>query len=92
MLETFVERQQRKPKAVNVTYLLSGTEEKDNGVKVNRVTLVSDDNLEKSEASLSRVFSKHVYSVQQAKLKDANSLYMTDYEVIKENITQPNRY
>ncbi|XP_071798748.1 uncharacterized protein [Asterias amurensis] len=90
MLATFVE--QKKPKAVNVTYLLSGVEEKENGVKVNRVTLVSDDNLKKSEASLSKVLSKHVYSVQQAKLKDTNSLYMTDYEIIKENITQPNRY
>ncbi|XP_033638272.1 DNA polymerase delta subunit 3-like [Asterias rubens] len=90
MLATFVE--QTKPKAVNVTYLLSGIEEKENGVKVNIVTLVSDDNLKKSEASLSKVLSKHVYSVQQAKLKDTNSLYMTDYEIIKENITQPNRY
>ena len=43
MLATFVE--QTKPKAVNVTYLLSGIEEKENGVKVNIVTLVSDDNL-----------------------------------------------
>ena len=37
------------------------------------------------------VYSKHVYSIQKAALKDSNTLYMTDYAITKDNIKQPSR-
>ncbi|XP_022095327.1 DNA polymerase delta subunit 3-like isoform X2 [Acanthaster planci] len=94
MLETFVQHQESKAnsQSINVTYLLSGIQNADNGVSINKVLVVADKDLEKTEASMTSVISKHVYSVQKAALKDSNSLYMTDYQIIKDNIKQPNRF
>uniref|UniRef100_A0A671LMX9 DNA polymerase delta subunit 3 n=1 Tax=Sinocyclocheilus anshuiensis TaxID=1608454 RepID=A0A671LMX9_9TELE len=36
--------------------------------------------------------SVHVYSVQRAELKDNSPLYNTDYEAVKENLTNCNKY
>merc|ERR1712233_200361 len=69
-----------------VVYFVSGlTKESEDKVPETRVSLVKEEKLKETLASLSKVFSQHVYSIQLSETVSASALYAVDLEVFKEN-------
>ncbi|CAL4078367.1 unnamed protein product, partial [Meganyctiphanes norvegica] len=86
MLYHFVQEQRNKDNdALNVTYLLSGIADGDNG-KVHKVMVVREENLEVVKRTLKEIISVHVYSVAKSKLSDLANLYTADYDITKSKL------
>uniref|UniRef100_K1R212 DNA polymerase delta subunit 3 n=1 Tax=Magallana gigas TaxID=29159 RepID=K1R212_MAGGI len=86
MLYTFVEEQKKKKIHVAATYFVSGMCKSVDGCQTYTCTVIPEEELETFKNSLTTVHSIHVYSVQKAGLKDSNSLYLADYDCVKENL------
>uniref|UniRef100_A0A8C1KLW7 DNA polymerase delta subunit 3 n=1 Tax=Cyprinus carpio TaxID=7962 RepID=A0A8C1KLW7_CYPCA len=76
---------------LHATYLVSG-KCVENGSKCHKVSVVREDKLNAVKAKMDVTISVHVYSVQRAELKDSSPLYNTDYDAVKENIKNCNKY
>ncbi|CAL1528953.1 unnamed protein product [Lymnaea stagnalis] len=87
-LNTFVKHHRNKPAdgLFNVTYFIAGLGKSKDGEPMHKCVVVPEAHLEEVKNSLSIVTSCHIYSVQRAKLKDYTSLYLTDYDIIKNNL------
>uniref|UniRef100_A0A8C2DBM7 DNA polymerase delta subunit 3 n=1 Tax=Cyprinus carpio TaxID=7962 RepID=A0A8C2DBM7_CYPCA len=68
---------------LHATYLVSG-KCVENGSTLNVFHSV--------KAKMDVTISVHVYSVQRAELKDSSPLYSTDYDAVKENLKNCNKY
>nr|XP_055036824.1 DNA polymerase delta subunit 3 [Misgurnus anguillicaudatus] len=77
--------------ALHATYLVTGKSVKD-GNTCHKVSVVPEDKLEAIKAKMDVTISVHVYSVQRAELKDSAPLYSTDYDAVKENMKNCNKY
>uniref|UniRef100_A0A672MFZ0 DNA polymerase delta subunit 3 n=1 Tax=Sinocyclocheilus grahami TaxID=75366 RepID=A0A672MFZ0_SINGR len=76
---------------LHATYLVSG-KCVENGSTCHKVSVVREDKLDAVKAKMDVTISVHVYSVQRAELKDSSPLYNTDYEAVKENLKNCNKY
>ncbi|KAL8588442.1 hypothetical protein ACOMHN_024544 [Nucella lapillus] len=92
LLYTFLQQQRKKDKDVNATYFVAGAFKGENGDMEHRCLVVSEEDLDTTRKQLSTVTSCHVYSIQRSHLKESNSLYMTDYEGVRENLADCNKY
>ncbi|KAK2872661.1 hypothetical protein QQF64_017708 [Cirrhinus molitorella] len=77
--------------SLRATYLVSG-KCVENGSTCHKVSVVREDKLETVKAKMDVTISVHVYSVQKAELKDSSPLYNTDYDAVKENLKNCNKY
>ncbi|XP_073680624.1 DNA polymerase delta subunit 3 [Garra rufa] len=84
-------RNESSGKSLNATYLVSG-KCVENGSTCHKVSVVREDKLEAVKAKMDVTISVHVYSVQRAELKDSSPLYNTDYDAVKENLKNCNKY
>ena len=94
MLYWFVECQRNKQDNdhLNVTYLVAGTVISGNGSMNIRVVIVPEEQLDVTKSKFHSLTSVHVYSVQKAKVKDPNPLYLVDFETLKENVIDCNKF
>lgn len=92
LLYAFLQQQKAKHKDVNATYFLAGVVKGDNGTVEHRFVVVAEEDLDHARSQFSTVTSCHVYSIQRTRLKDSGVLYMTNYEGVKENLTECNKY
>lgn len=92
MLYTFVEEQKKRKIHVAATYFVSGMCKSVDGCQTYTCTVIPEEELETFKNSLTTVHSIHVYSVQKAGLKDSNSLYLADYDCVKENLFEIHKY
>ncbi|XP_016381792.1 DNA polymerase delta subunit 3-like isoform X2 [Sinocyclocheilus rhinocerous] len=76
---------------LHATYLVCG-KCVENGSTCHKVSVVREDKLDAVKAKMDVTISVHVYSVQRAELKDSSPLYNTDYEAVKENLKNCNKY
>uniref|UniRef100_A0A673N703 DNA polymerase delta subunit 3 n=1 Tax=Sinocyclocheilus rhinocerous TaxID=307959 RepID=A0A673N703_9TELE len=76
---------------LHATYLVSG-KCVENGSTCHKVSVVREDKLDAVKAKMDMTISVHVYSVQRAELKDSSPLYNTDYDTVKENLKNCNKY
>uniref|UniRef100_A0A8C2B702 DNA polymerase delta subunit 3 n=1 Tax=Cyprinus carpio TaxID=7962 RepID=A0A8C2B702_CYPCA len=78
---------------LHATYLVSGKcVENGSTVRYHKVSVVREDKLDAVKAKMDVTISVHVYSVQRAELKDSSPLYSTDYDAVKENLKNCNKY
>ncbi|XP_041055861.1 DNA polymerase delta subunit 3 isoform X3 [Carcharodon carcharias] len=93
MLYYYVERKRKENSGaqLHVTYLVSG-KAVENGTSCHKVAVVREDQLEALKLKMLVTASVHVYSIQKAMLKDSSPLFNTDYEAIKENLQNSNKY
>ncbi|XP_017349085.1 DNA polymerase delta subunit 3 isoform X1 [Ictalurus punctatus] len=93
MLYHYIEqrRKERSGNTLHATYLVSG-KCLENGNMCHKVSVVREDKLEDVKSKLDVTISVHVYSVQKAELKDSAPLYSTDYDAMKENLKNCNKY
>ncbi|XP_067889115.1 DNA polymerase delta subunit 3 isoform X2 [Heterodontus francisci] len=93
MLYYYVERKRKENSGaqIHVTYLVSGKAVED-GTSCHKVAVVREDQLEAVKLKMQVTASVHVYSIQKAMLKDSSPLFNTDYEAIKENLQNSNKY
>ncbi|XP_059158562.1 DNA polymerase delta subunit 3-like [Physella acuta] len=89
-LYTFVTNKRSKDKDsdFNVTYFVAGHGVDKNGEPMHKCVVVPEAHIDEVKTELSVVTSCHIYSVQRSKLKDYTPLYMTDYEIIKQNLSR----
>ncbi|XP_025079740.1 LOW QUALITY PROTEIN: DNA polymerase delta subunit 3-like [Pomacea canaliculata] len=93
LLYTFLHKQkQQKNQQVNATYFVAGLSQNSHGIPEHKCLVVPEEDLEATRRQLSVVTSCHIYSVQRAQVKDPNVLYMADYDGMKENQSDINRY
>ncbi|XP_026860317.2 DNA polymerase delta subunit 3 [Electrophorus electricus] len=93
MLYHYLE-QRRKEKSgatLHATYLVSG-KCLENGSMCHKVSVVREEKLEDIKSKLDMTVSIHVYSIQKSELKDSGPLYSTDYDAVKENLKNCNKY
>jgi len=84
MLWSYKESKQGACKGV--VYFVSGlTKGSEDKVPETRVSLVKEEKLQETLASLDKVFSQHVYSIQLSEAVSASALYAVDLEVFKED-------
>ncbi|XP_078078747.1 DNA polymerase delta subunit 3 isoform X2 [Mustelus asterias] len=93
MLYYYVERKRKENSGaqLHVTYLVSG-KAVENGTSCHKVAVVREDQLEALKLKMLVTASVHVYSIQKAMLKDSSPLFNTDYEAVKENLQNSNKY
>lgn len=92
MLYHYLEHKRKESSApLHATYLLSGKSE-DSGHTCHKVSVVREEELEEAKSKLSLVVSVHVYSVHKALLRDSGPLYSVDYDAVKSNLHNCNRY
>ncbi|XP_051533231.1 DNA polymerase delta subunit 3-like [Myxocyprinus asiaticus] len=93
MLYHFLEQKRKECSGtpLHATYLISG-KCVENGSMCHKVSVVREDKLEDVKAKMDVTVSVHVYSVQRAELKDSAPLYSTDYDAVKENLKNCNKY
>ncbi|KAL7844233.1 hypothetical protein SRHO_G00227720 [Serrasalmus rhombeus] len=84
-------RKERSGTTLHATYLVSG-KCSENGNVCHKVSVVREDQLEDTKSKLEKTISVHVYSIQKAELKDSSPLYSTDYDAVKENLKNCNKY
>ncbi|KAI5096554.1 DNA polymerase delta subunit 3 [Silurus meridionalis] len=84
-------RKERSGNTLYATYLVSG-KCMEKGSMCHKVSVVREDKLEDVKSKLDVTISVHVYSVQKAELKDSAPLYSTDYDAMKENLKNCNKY
>ncbi|XP_073468868.1 DNA polymerase delta subunit 3 isoform X2 [Aquarana catesbeiana] len=93
MLYDYVTRKRKENQSaqVHVTYLVTGkcvTE----GFPYHKVAVVKEEKLEATKSKLALVANIHVYSVQKATLKDSAPLFNTDYDIVKNNLQNCNKF
>lgn len=88
MLYNFVIHQRNGDKEdnLNVTYFVAGLQKNEDSTKIHRCEVVSESNLEAVKSTLQELYSCHIYSVQKSKLQESDALYITDYNLMKENV------
>ncbi|XP_072257157.1 DNA polymerase delta subunit 3 [Pyxicephalus adspersus] len=93
MLYDYVTRKRKENQSapVHVTYLLSGKCVKE-GFPYHKVAVVKEETLEAAKSKLAVVANIHVYSVQKATLKDSAPLFSTDYDIVKNNLHNCNKF
>ncbi|RXN27000.1 DNA polymerase delta subunit 3-like isoform X2 [Labeo rohita] len=91
MLYHYLQQKRNESSPLNATYLVSG-KCVENGSTCHKVSVVREDKLEAVKAKMDVTISVHVYSVQRAELKDSSPLYNTDYDAVKENLKNCNKY
>ncbi|XP_067231847.1 DNA polymerase delta subunit 3 [Chanodichthys erythropterus] len=93
MLYHYLEQKRRESSGtpLHATYLVSG-KCVENGSTCHKVSVVREDKLDAVKAKMDVTVSVHVYSVQRAELKDSSPLYSTDYDAVKENLKNCNKY
>ncbi|XP_067280036.1 DNA polymerase delta subunit 3 [Pseudorasbora parva] len=93
MLYHYLDQKRRESSgtSLHATYLVSG-KFVENGSACHKVSVVREDKLEAVKAKMDVTISVHVYSVQRAELKDSSPLYSTDYDAVKENLKNCNKY
>lgn len=92
MLFHYLETQRREGcSSLHATFLLSGRAE-EQGRAVHKVCVVREEELEEAKSRLCTVASVHVYSVHKALLRDSAPLFGVDYDAVKNNIHQCNRF
>ncbi|XP_030055611.1 DNA polymerase delta subunit 3-like [Microcaecilia unicolor] len=93
MLYEYVERKRKESLGVqlHVTYLVTGKLIQ-NGYTFHKVAVVKEEQLEALKSRLAVTASVHVYSIQKAALKDSGPLFNTDYDIIKTNLQNCNKY
>lgn len=93
-LHAFVEHQRKAGggNGINVTYFVAGLGKSKDGGLMHKCAIVPESELEDVKGSLSALTSCHIFSVQKAKLKDYTPLYMTDYEIVKNNLENCNSF
>nr|XP_033805513.1 DNA polymerase delta subunit 3 isoform X2 [Geotrypetes seraphini] len=93
MLYEYVERKRKENVGVqlHVTYLVTGKLIQ-NGYTFHKVAVVKEEQLEALKSRLALTASVHVYSIQKAVLKDSGPLYNTDYDIIKSNLQNCNKF
>ncbi|XP_077154945.1 DNA polymerase delta subunit 3 [Ranitomeya variabilis] len=93
MLYDYVTRKRKENVSaqVHVTYLLSGTCVQD-GHPFHKVAVVREEKLEAAKSKLSVVATVHVYSIQKATLKDSAPLFSADYDIVKNNLQNCNKF
>ncbi|XP_066502174.1 DNA polymerase delta subunit 3 [Hoplias malabaricus] len=84
-------RKERSGSTLHATYLVSG-KSIENGCVCHKVSVVREDQLQDTKSKLEKTVSIHVYSIQRAELKDSGPLYSTDYDAVKENLKNCNKY
>ncbi|XP_069825592.1 DNA polymerase delta subunit 3 isoform X2 [Dendropsophus ebraccatus] len=57
-----------------------------------KVAVVREEKLEAAKSKLTVVGTVHVYSIQKATLKDSAPLFSTDYDIIKNNLQNCNKF
>ncbi|XP_078311702.1 uncharacterized protein LOC111135402 isoform X2 [Crassostrea virginica] len=92
MLYTFLEQQKKKKINLTATYFVSGLSKSVNGCQTYTCAVIPEEDLEVYKNSLTSVNCVHVYSVQKGSLKDSNSLYLADYDCVKENLFEIHKY
>lgn len=95
MLYHFVTSQHDSNKGddLSVTYMVSGvTAGEGDHPDVHQMMLVREENLAVVKSRMKDVISVHIYSVQKKKLQDMSTLYSANYDIVKENIMNINRY
>ncbi|KAH9490268.1 DNA polymerase delta subunit 3 [Bulinus truncatus] len=70
----------------NATYFIAGLGKSKSGDPMHKCIVVPDIHLEEVKKSFSIITSCHIYSVQKTRLKDYTSLYMTDFDIIREHV------
>jgi DNA polymerase delta subunit 3 len=68
-----------------VIYAVTGLIHSDKG-KCHCVTLVREEELEDTKKNFISVRCVHIYSIQQARIKDSSTLFAADYDICKEHI------
>ncbi|XP_027016760.2 DNA polymerase delta subunit 3 [Tachysurus fulvidraco] len=93
MLYHYIEQRRKESSGntLHATYLISG-KCLENGSMCHKVSVVREDKLADVKSKLDVMSSVHVYSVQKAELKDSAPLYSTDYDAMKENLKNCNKY
>ncbi|XP_044140909.1 DNA polymerase delta subunit 3 [Bufo gargarizans] len=93
MLYDYVTRKRKENLSaqVHVTYLVTGKCLQD-GYHYHKVAVVREEKLEAAKSKLALVASVHVYSIQKAVLKDSAPLFSTDYDIIKNNLQNCNKF
>ncbi|XP_062379517.1 DNA polymerase delta subunit 3 isoform X2 [Sardina pilchardus] len=76
---------------LHATYLVSGKCVQ-NGSLCHKVSVVREDKLEDMKSRMEPAVSIHVYSIQKAEIKDSSTLYSTDYDAVRENLKNCNKY
>ncbi|XP_030638958.1 DNA polymerase delta subunit 3 [Chanos chanos] len=93
MLYHYLEQKRKETSGtrLHATYLVSG-KFVENGTMCHKVSVVREDKLEDVKSKMDVTISVHVYSIQKAELKDSGPLYSTDYDAVKENLKNCNKY
>lgn len=92
MLFHYLEQKRRESSsALHATFLLSG-KSVDDGRTCHKVCVVREEELEEAKSRLAAVASVHVYSVHKALLRDSSPLFGVDYDAVKTNIHQCNKF
>lgn len=92
MLFHYLEHKRKEGSAsLHATFLLSGKSEA-HGRTCHKVSVVREEDLEEAKSRLSAVVSVHVYSVHKALLRDSAPLFGVDYDAIKSNLHQCNKF
>ncbi|KAG7220000.1 hypothetical protein INR49_018466 [Caranx melampygus] len=92
MLYHYLDHKRKESSApLHATYLVSG-KFVDNGQTSHKVSVVREDQLDDFKAKMSLIVSVHIYSVQKALLKDSGPLYSVDYDAVKDNLKNCNKY
>ncbi|XP_075707421.1 DNA polymerase delta subunit 3 [Rhinoderma darwinii] len=93
MLYDYVTRKRKENLSaqVHVTYLLTGKCHQD-GFPYHKVAVVKEEKLEAAKSKLAVVANVHVYSIQKATLKDSAPLFSADYDIIKNNLHNCNKF
>lgn len=92
MLFHYLEHKRKESSSpLHATFLLSG-KCVDQGRTCHKVSVVREEELEDAKSRLSVVASVHVYSVHKALLRDSAPLFGVDYDAVKSNLHQCNRF
>lgn len=92
MLFHYLEHKRKESSSpLHATFLLSG-KCVDQGRTCHKVSVVREEELEDAKSRLSAVASVHVYSVHKALLRDSAPLFGVDYDAVKSNLHQCNRF
>lgn len=92
MLYHYLEKKRKESSgSLHATFLITG-KYVENGSTCHKVSVVREDKLEAAKAKMDVTISVHVYSLQRSELKDSAPLYSTDYDALKENMKNCNKY
>jgi len=88
LLEQYVNK---KKNELEIIYFVGG--KKVNGVgSIFQYKLVKADSLDDVKKLFDVVTTCHIYSIQKSRIKDADVLYASDKDLVKDNLSQINKY